>query len=491
MNQTQAIVVNHAMDYAARGWRVVPLHNQIPGGACSCRKGQACESAGKHPRPTAWQKAATTDEEVVAGWWEKWPLANVGVALGKDSMLIDIEADSPAEEQTALKLFGGEMPVTCCFRSSRGKHWLFKWRDGLPPGAVHKLDDLALRIGNTERGAMSVFPPSLHPSGCRYEWLVSPDEAEPADLPDEVVARLANWEGEVPREAAEVRDQEHWDRILQGVPSGHRNEDMASYIGKLLRNQTLERENLDFAYATCVAINRQNQPPLGDDELRKTFLSILRKEQNRRTTEEVKAALPEPPVTATIAKPDMKSMALVIVRSDPPMYELHAPQFHKAPGGCILLTAEQVISPRCIKIEALRQADYPLPKGFTKMWDGHGKEQGLYEKLVFYAEERDAPQEKKRHLVIAERLLAKIQKARVLEDGQVPDSRGKPCQLPDGSIVFGFTYIWEEMHMGADKIGRGELSDVLDRIGARIHGHKRLKKLTTESIGLLNTILQG
>ena len=48
-----------ALDYARRGWRVLPLHD-VTAGVCSCRDGEACRTPGKHPRLAKWQHVAST-----------------------------------------------------------------------------------------------------------------------------------------------------------------------------------------------------------------------------------------------------------------------------------------------------------------------------------------------------------------------------------------------------------------------------------------------
>jgi len=66
-----------ALDYAARGWLVVPLHNPKQG-VCSCRK-KNCNSPGKHPRTEHGLNDGSKDPKQIALWWEKWPDANLGI----------------------------------------------------------------------------------------------------------------------------------------------------------------------------------------------------------------------------------------------------------------------------------------------------------------------------------------------------------------------------------------------------------------------------
>lgn len=86
------IMLKHALDYAARGWAVVPLHG-ISEGRCTCGKPE-CRSAGKHPRISGGCHAATTDPETIEQWWRTYPDANIGIATGKVSGLIVVDVDA-------------------------------------------------------------------------------------------------------------------------------------------------------------------------------------------------------------------------------------------------------------------------------------------------------------------------------------------------------------------------------------------------------------
>lgn len=484
-----------ALDYAERGWRVVPLHWIPKFGVCSCYRGAKCPTPGKHPYGKDWQKLATTDTDKLIAFWEKHPQANVGIQMGEASGLVDFESDDEEQERIFLDLFGGDPPVTCSFISHRGKHRPFQWRPDLPGGAIVKIGSLAVRLGNADLGAMSVFPPSLHPSGSTYQWTNHPDDCPPAPIPDAVMAKLWNWMGvddptKKPQTAA--RSMEHWDRILSGVNEGCRDSSMCSYIGKLLRSaENLSDENtVQVIYKSIQAVNARNRPPLAEEALRKDFLSILKTEQNRRTTKDLGPALRDPPENQLDPDKDLKGMSLVRLTSDPPLFELHAKQFAKADRGCLVLTGEQLTSARQIKNQALIQASYPLPKNFGKIWDGSAAEAGLYERLVFAMEEREAPREQKRHMVVAERLWTEVRKAKPVEDGRDP-SPSRCSLLSDGAVVFGFTEIWERMSISADKVTRAELSKTLESLGATWHQHKRFKRLTSDSVARLRDLLSG
>ncbi len=186
-------VAQAAMRYAAMGWRLVPLHNVLSTGACSCSEGINCRegSRGKHPRfGNDWQHAASGDEDTVAGWFAMSPNANLGLLLGPESGLVDVEFDSDEGARVAQKMFGGGC-YTPTYTSQRSTHRIFRYSDKLPAKAVVESHGIEIRIGG--KAAQSVLPPSRHWSGVEYVWLpgLSPDEVEPLELPEWVV-ELAN-----------------------------------------------------------------------------------------------------------------------------------------------------------------------------------------------------------------------------------------------------------------------------------------------------------
>lgn len=67
------------MDYARGGWPIFPLHTLTMDG-CSCGDSERSRVA-KHPRILDWQHAASSNPETVAGWWTKFPDANIGLSL--------------------------------------------------------------------------------------------------------------------------------------------------------------------------------------------------------------------------------------------------------------------------------------------------------------------------------------------------------------------------------------------------------------------------
>jgi Bifunctional DNA primase/polymerase, N-terminal len=149
-----------ALNYAARGWRVLPLHDVTPG-VCSCRDGTACKTPGKHPRLKEWQRVASTDPGLIAGWWAGWPTANVGIATGRRSNLIVLDVDPRHGGDKQLQALIAEhepLPDTVIVQTGGGGwHYYFACPPG--DGAVDS-GDIAEGLEIKAAGTFVVAPPS-------------------------------------------------------------------------------------------------------------------------------------------------------------------------------------------------------------------------------------------------------------------------------------------------------------------------------------------
>ena len=156
-----------ALDYAARGWRVIPI-----------------KAGGKHPPVPEWQRAATTDPAVITNWWTQlYRGCGVGIATGPASGVwvldIDISGDK-AGDQTLKELEAryGPLPATVTARTgSGGAHLFFACDDD----TVRNNQSGKLGPGLDVRGdgGQVVAAPSVHASGARYSWV---DGHAPNDL---------------------------------------------------------------------------------------------------------------------------------------------------------------------------------------------------------------------------------------------------------------------------------------------------------------------
>jgi len=123
-----------ARSYAARGWRVIPLHRV--GGSmkvCSCNRGANCTSAGKHPKDNAWQKAPRLSAADIEATWDVEKPPNLGIATGADSGIWVLDIDPKGgglESMKNLVEAHGSLPPTFVVQTgSGGYHYFFTLPD--------------------------------------------------------------------------------------------------------------------------------------------------------------------------------------------------------------------------------------------------------------------------------------------------------------------------------------------------------------------------
>ena len=79
-----------ALELAARRIPVFPVHGLIDG-HCTCGKAN-CKEPGKHPR-IRWKDGATTSEQQIRNWWQKWPNSRVAIPTGRKSGITVLDQD--------------------------------------------------------------------------------------------------------------------------------------------------------------------------------------------------------------------------------------------------------------------------------------------------------------------------------------------------------------------------------------------------------------
>jgi hypothetical protein len=117
-----------ALDYAARGWAVFPVHG-IRDDRCTCGAA-SCNSPGKHPIGELTPhgvKDATTDAERIASWWAEYPEANIGVAAGTASGFVVVDVDEGGDDTlVGWEKEHGPLPETVeSLAGGGGRHLLF------------------------------------------------------------------------------------------------------------------------------------------------------------------------------------------------------------------------------------------------------------------------------------------------------------------------------------------------------------------------------
>lgn len=186
-----------ALDYAARGWRVIALHTPFMLGnkvGCSCPRRMDCRTPGKHPRFVGWRDLATTDPAVIQTWWRHFPQANVGIATGGAAGIVVLDVDGQAGRESLTRLTAEYGPLPETLRQSTGRvgggtHYLFHVEAGYLDWLRNRTQ-IAPGIDIRTEGGQIVATPSLHPSGALYMW---ENAAELAPFPE--------WLGKLSRSA--------------------------------------------------------------------------------------------------------------------------------------------------------------------------------------------------------------------------------------------------------------------------------------------------
>lgn len=173
-----------ALDYARKGFRAFPLHSVDEHGRCTCRN-QDCGSPGKHPRNRYGLTGATTNENQIIEWWQKFPDANVGVRTGGGLFVLDVDGDEGEDSLGEIEKQYGKIPDTLQCLTGRGLHIYMQ----SPTGTYIKSS--RSQIGNKLdvrcEGGYVVAPPSKHYLGNNYEWKCS---CNSKDIP---MAKTPEW----------------------------------------------------------------------------------------------------------------------------------------------------------------------------------------------------------------------------------------------------------------------------------------------------------
>ncbi len=201
------------------------------------------------------EKASPTEIE---RWFSIYPEMGIGIVTGKISgiVVVDIEkgGSSKGYPSTVTAKTGGE-----------GFHLYYKHPGHEVPNGtrVRELTDIR---GD---GGYVVAPPSKSTKGL-YEWIVSIDDADFAEMPD-WINKIKNSEKQ------------------KGVAEGSRNTTAASVAGKIFKSlDSSEWENI--GWPRLVNWNKQNIPPLPEKELRNVWNSIKEYQHENKKESEKKAS---------------------------------------------------------------------------------------------------------------------------------------------------------------------------------------------------------
>jgi putative DNA primase/helicase len=234
--------VEHAKHYAQLGWYVFPVQKR-----------------GKKPLVSDWPNRATTDQDQIRSWWQKWPNANIGIACGPSRLVvIDVDPKNGGDVYD-LPVDAKQLETVTSLTSSGGIH-LYYSRNG--QRITNSSGRLPKGIDVRGVGGYVVAPGSVHPSGEVYSWEVSssPEDSKILPLPKEIENLLVDTSSQAPP-------------VKEGdIPKGRRDQTLASLAGSLRRRGASQAAIL----AALVEENKRCSPPLNKNEVQRIAKSISR-----------------------------------------------------------------------------------------------------------------------------------------------------------------------------------------------------------------------
>lgn len=261
-----------ALDYAGRGWRVVPI-----------------TPTKKHPLIRRWTEKASTEPRTITNWWRRWPAAGVGIATGRASGLFVLDVDLPEGDLSLAALSVGDItpphtPISAT--GGGGQHLLFAWPE--PCNVGTSAGKLGKGLDVRGDGGCIVAPPTIHESGRAYRWLIGP-EVPLADAPRWLLAALST--ARAPR-TADPRLRS----VGDAIPLKMRNSELTSIGGELRAagwsHRDIERRLLEVNHRRCepplpdrevLGVARSvAQYPVGDKPFRYRWLDLVRSESGPR-----------------------------------------------------------------------------------------------------------------------------------------------------------------------------------------------------------------
>ena len=246
-----------ALAMAASGWPVFPVHS-VEDGRCSCGRPD-CGNTGKHPRTHQGVTDASTDPDQIKMWWDAWPQANIGVAMGQRSGLLALDIDPRHygnENLFDLEQRCGQLPNTLTsFTGGGGCHLLFEYVSGIR----NQTGKIAPGIDVKVDGGYIVAPPSMHRSGMPYRWAdgLGPREIVRGSLPQVWIDLLMTAPAAGPSASIDLLDSE-------AIPEGRRNDYLMSLAGSMRKRSLTADEILP----SLITVNdRRCKPPLHPAEV--------------------------------------------------------------------------------------------------------------------------------------------------------------------------------------------------------------------------------
>jgi hypothetical protein len=201
------------------------------------------------------------------------PNAQIAVLTGKQFGILVIDQDIGASEDNIS--FLNSFNTLVVKTPSGGKHHYFLYPKTVV--AIKSRSDVfgdGSHIDVRADGGIAMVPPSKYPNDTPYTCDTEFNKEKMVELPEELLRKITTIEKTEP-------SQKKLSAIIQGVGSGSRNSDLTVLIGTLLKH--MPQESWDTVCLPMIhAVNMRNSPPLGLDEVMRTYESIRSLEVSKR-----------------------------------------------------------------------------------------------------------------------------------------------------------------------------------------------------------------
>jgi hypothetical protein len=296
-------MLERALEYLQLGYPVFPV--------CSPKMGRhqhgrsACSSPGKRPL-VGWEPYQTRLPTIneLRSWWDRWPLANIGMPTGALSGVVVLDCDSGDARQVAMAEGGlGTTPAVWTGKPGGIHYWLRH------PGET--VSNFARRRPGLDfrgDGGYVLVPPSWHASGAQYRWVEGTAQLAPAPCPPWLLDLLHGGSGSSSSNEDTYGEPLDLDAFLEGIPEGGRDDAIWRYACKL-RNDDVPRR---YAEQLIRQAARLCRPPFDED----VALEKVARAYRQYEPESIFTVTPEAPTVEPPAYPIQQIAALLDLRED-------------------------------------------------------------------------------------------------------------------------------------------------------------------------------
>lgn len=258
-----------AVEYVEQGFGVFPV-----------------AAKGKKPVTPHGLNDWTDNPDTIKKWWFRHPNDNIGIACGTPSnglLVLDFDVDEEKDKDGAATLAEwerahGELPETAvAITGGGGMHYLYRTdRTNIRPSVNHELG-----VDVRSDGSYIVAPPSVHPSGRRYEWQDPPDETPIATATGPVYDFLDHIQRNGGQD--ETKKENGKFKLPDVIKKGERDNTLFRWASHL---RGIGRSDEEIMAAVAGVNALRCQPPMDSKDVERIVRSACRYEQREDESDE-------------------------------------------------------------------------------------------------------------------------------------------------------------------------------------------------------------